>query len=107
METKLKISGNWNDVKAKLKQKNPSLTDADLAFSPGQEEDLVMRLSKKLNKSHDEIVDMIEDLQSKGQEKEGEQREREGGQREQEGSQREREGRQEKESGQKEKSKNY
>jgi uncharacterized protein YjbJ (UPF0337 family) len=97
METKLKIKGNFSDLKAKLKQQNPSLTDTDLSYSAGQEDELVMRLSKKLNKSHDEIVDMIEDLQSKGHEREG----REGGQREREGREKE------KESGQKEKSKNY
>jgi uncharacterized protein YjbJ (UPF0337 family) len=94
METKLKITGNFSELKAKLKQQNPSLTDADLSFSAGQEEELVTRLSKKLNKSHGEIVDMIEDLQSKGHEKQGGQREREGHETE-------------KESGQKEKSKNY
>lgn len=104
METKLKISGNWNELKAKLKEQNPSLTDADLSFSVGQEDELVMRLSKKLNKSHDEIIDMIEDLESKGHEREGEQREREGGQREREGRE---SAETEKESGQREKSKNY
>jgi uncharacterized protein YjbJ (UPF0337 family) len=65
METTLKITGNWNELKTKLKQKYPNLTDADLVFSPGKEDDLLATLSRKLGKTEDEISGIVDDLQSK------------------------------------------
>ena len=65
METKLKITGNWNELKTKLKQKYPNLTDEDLAYSAGKEDELLTRLSKKLGKTQEEVSDVIDDLQSK------------------------------------------
>jgi uncharacterized protein YjbJ (UPF0337 family) len=56
---KLEIKGNWNAVKGKLKQQYAGLTDDDLAYQEGKEEELVGRLQKKLGKSRDEIVRMI------------------------------------------------
>jgi len=35
---KLKMKGNWNEVKGKLKQKYADLTDDDLMFAEGKEE---------------------------------------------------------------------
>lgn len=64
METTLKIRGNFNELKTKLKQKYSNLTDADLTFSQGNEGELVTRLSKKLGKTEDEITDLIDELQS-------------------------------------------
>lgn len=72
METKLKITGNLNELKSKLKQKYPSLTDADLTFSPGKEDELVAHLSKKLDKNQEEVSDIIHELQSKRHESESE-----------------------------------
>jgi len=68
LETKLKITGNWNELKTKLKEKYPNLTDEDLVYSAGKEDELVMRLAKKLSKTQEEINNSIEDLQSKSKE---------------------------------------
>jgi uncharacterized protein YjbJ (UPF0337 family) len=64
METKLKIKGNWNELKAKLQKKYPKLTDSDLVFTKGNEDDLVENISERLGKTEEEVNDIIDDLQS-------------------------------------------
>ena len=59
---KLKIKGNWNEVKGKLKQKYADLTDDDLMFAEGKEEELFGRLQKRLGKSKEEIRQEIEKI---------------------------------------------
>ncbi|HNP07604.1 MAG TPA: CsbD family protein [Cyclobacteriaceae bacterium] len=51
----LELKGNWNEVKGKLKQKYGQLTDDDLNFAEGKEEELIGRIQKKLGKTKDEI----------------------------------------------------
>jgi uncharacterized protein YjbJ (UPF0337 family) len=63
METKFKIKGNWTELKAKLKDMYPKLSDEDLNFKAGKEDELFTRLEKKLGVSRDEIEDTIDDLQ--------------------------------------------
>lgn len=57
---KLTIKGTWNEVKGKMKQKYGQLTDDDLTFAEGKEEELLGRLQKKLGKTKDEIRREIE-----------------------------------------------
>jgi uncharacterized protein YjbJ (UPF0337 family) len=59
---KLTVEGNWNEIKGKLKQKYGDLTDDDLAFAKGKEDELYGRLQKKLGKTKDEIKEEIEKL---------------------------------------------
>ena len=59
---KLQIKGSWNKLKGKLKQQYGNLTDDDLVFSEGKEDELLGRLQKKLGKNKDEIRQMIEKL---------------------------------------------
>jgi uncharacterized protein YjbJ (UPF0337 family) len=56
------IKGNWNELKGKLKQKYVNLTDDDLMFSEGREDEMLGRLQKKLGKSKDEVRRLIADL---------------------------------------------
>lgn len=65
MTTKLKIKGNWDVIKGKLKQKYANLTDDDLLLVEGKEDELLGRLEKKLGKTQDEVSDTIEELQLK------------------------------------------
>jgi uncharacterized protein YjbJ (UPF0337 family) len=58
----LRIQGNWNEKKGKLKREYGQLTDDDLAYSEGKEEELVGRLQRKLGKTKDEVRRMISDL---------------------------------------------
>ena len=59
---KLTIEGNWNEIKGKLKQKYGELTDDDLTFAKGKEDEMYGRLQKKLGKTKDEIRREIENL---------------------------------------------
>lgn len=52
---KLGIKGNWNEIKGKLKQKYADLTDDDLMFAEGKEDELFGRLQKRLGKTKDEL----------------------------------------------------
>jgi len=62
MATKLEVKGNWNEVKGKLKQKYGQLTDDDLAFSEGKEDELLGRLQQKLGKTKEDLRAEIERL---------------------------------------------
>ncbi len=62
METKLNIKGNWDVLKGKLKQKYAKLTDDDLKFVEGKENELLGRLEKKLGQTKEEIRHTIEKL---------------------------------------------
>jgi len=57
---KLTIKGNWNEVKGKLKQRYGQLTDDDLTFEEGKEDELLGRLQQRLGKTKEELRDFIE-----------------------------------------------
>jgi uncharacterized protein YjbJ (UPF0337 family) len=59
---KLEMKGSWNELKGKLKQQYGNLTDDDLVFSEGKEDELLGRLQKKLGKNKEEVQQMIEKL---------------------------------------------
>ena len=59
---KLNLKGSWKEVAGKLKQKYANLTDDDLLFIEGKEEELLGRLQKKLGKSKEEIHNLIQKL---------------------------------------------
>jgi uncharacterized protein YjbJ (UPF0337 family) len=59
---KLQMQGSWNEVKGKLKQQYGTLTDDDLVFAEGKDDELLGRLQKKLGKTKDEVRQMIEKL---------------------------------------------
>ncbi len=61
-DTKLKMKGSWNEIKGKLKQKYADLTDDDLLFEEGKENELLGRLQKKLGKSMDDVKSEINGL---------------------------------------------
>jgi uncharacterized protein YjbJ (UPF0337 family) len=60
--TTLQIKGNWNEIKGKLKQKYAQLTDDDLTFAEGKEEELLGRLQQRLGKSKEEVRREIEEF---------------------------------------------
>ena len=53
--TTLNLKGNWNEIKGKLKQKYGQLTDDDLVFADGKDDELLGRLQKRLGKTKEEI----------------------------------------------------
>jgi len=52
---KLQIKGNWNVLKGKAKQAWADLTDDDLQYVEGQEDELVGRIQKRVGKTREEI----------------------------------------------------
>lgn len=59
---KLEMKGNWNEIKGKLKQKYGDLTDDDLVFAEGKEDELYGRLQKRLGRTKKEIKKEIASL---------------------------------------------
>jgi len=59
---KLQFKGGWNEIKGKLKQKYGQLTDNDLTFAEGKDEELLGRLQTRLGKSKEELRKEIESL---------------------------------------------
>lgn len=59
---KLKLNGNWNETKGKMKQAYGDLTDDDLKREEGKDEELVGRIQKKVGKTKDEVIDWIQNL---------------------------------------------
>ena len=65
MENKLKIKENWSGLKKELKQKYAALSDLDLTYAEGREDELVATISKKIGKTKDEVSNVIQELQTK------------------------------------------
>ncbi len=57
-----KLKGNWNVISGKLKQEYGELTEDDLAYTEGQEEELIGRIQKKTGKAKEEVKKFIDSL---------------------------------------------
>ena len=55
-----KIKGNWNQVKGKLKEEYGELTDSDLTYTEGQEDQLIGNIQEKTGKTKEEIKGVID-----------------------------------------------
>jgi uncharacterized protein YjbJ (UPF0337 family) len=62
MLDKLELKGNWNVLKGKIKQSYADLTDDDLKYVEGKEDELYGRLQKKTGKSRLELIEWINNL---------------------------------------------
>jgi uncharacterized protein YjbJ (UPF0337 family) len=58
----LKLQQPWEMVKEDLKENNIYLTDEDLDYIPGQEDQLLERLEKKMKLSKERIKELIESI---------------------------------------------
>jgi uncharacterized protein YjbJ (UPF0337 family) len=59
---KTEVKGNWNEQKGKLKQKFAVLTDNDLMYEEGKQDEMYGKLQIKLGKSKEEFHKIIEEL---------------------------------------------
>jgi uncharacterized protein YjbJ (UPF0337 family) len=59
---KLQLKGNWNEIKGKLKQKYGQLTDQDLIFAEGKEDELLGRIQKRVGRTKDQLRAEIEEM---------------------------------------------
>jgi uncharacterized protein YjbJ (UPF0337 family) len=58
----LSMKGNWKEVSGKLKQQFANLTDDDLLYKEGKDEELLGRLQQKLGKTKEDVRKLIEKL---------------------------------------------
>ncbi|MFN0254707.1 CsbD family protein [Pedobacter ureilyticus] len=59
---KLELKGKWNELKGKVKQAYADLTDDDLKYEEGKDDELLGRLQQKTGKGRDELVTWIKSL---------------------------------------------
>ena len=57
----LEIKGDWNIIAGKLKQKWAKLTDDDLQFVEGKQEELLGRIQKRTGESREAVEKAIKD----------------------------------------------
>ena len=58
----LKIKGNWNEMKGKIKQTYANVTDDDLLYEEGKEDELYGRLQRRTGKTKEEIKSWVDKL---------------------------------------------
>ncbi|HJS54942.1 MAG TPA: hypothetical protein VJ765_10370 [Chitinophagaceae bacterium] len=54
----------WETVKERMKENDINLTDEDLEYIPGKEEELIQRLERIMNRSRDQVIAYIESISS-------------------------------------------
>jgi uncharacterized protein YjbJ (UPF0337 family) len=57
----LQLKGHWNILKGKLKQQFANLTDDDLQYVEGKEEELIGRIQKRTGKTREELERVLND----------------------------------------------
>jgi hypothetical protein len=62
--TPFKINGDWNLQSARLKTKFPQLTDGDLKFEVGKENEMIRSVEARLHKNREEVISIIEKNES-------------------------------------------
>lgn len=62
MNNLTELKGNWKEIKGKMKQKFGTLTDSDLLFAEGKQDEMLGRLQVKLGRTKAEIHKIIADL---------------------------------------------
>jgi uncharacterized protein YjbJ (UPF0337 family) len=60
--TEDKIKGNWNQLKGKVNQQYAELTDDDLQYQEGKEDELLGEIQKKTGKAKEDIKKYIDEL---------------------------------------------
>jgi uncharacterized protein YjbJ (UPF0337 family) len=59
---KLEFKGTWNEVKGKIKKAYADLTDDDLKYEEGKDDEFLGKLQQKVGKGRDELVKWIKSL---------------------------------------------
>lgn len=57
----LELKGNWNITKGKLKQKFAQLTDDDLQYVEGKENELIGRIQKRTGQTRTQVEELMKD----------------------------------------------
>lgn len=59
---KLTWKGRWNELKGKVKQQYADLTDNDLLYEEGKEDEMLGKLQKATGKTKEEVEDWLNKL---------------------------------------------
>jgi uncharacterized protein YjbJ (UPF0337 family) len=62
MTTPTELTGTWDEIKGKLKQKFALLTDSNTLIAEGKQDELLSRLQIKFGKTREEIQKLIAQL---------------------------------------------
>jgi uncharacterized protein YjbJ (UPF0337 family) len=60
--TDMRFKGNWNEMKGKVKQHWANLTDDDLLYEEGKEDELLGRIQKKTGETKEAVKKWIDKL---------------------------------------------
>lgn len=60
---KFEVTGNRDKQSKKLKKRFPQLTDTDLSFEAGKENEMVKRIRAKLNQTNEEVIFFLKKIQ--------------------------------------------
>jgi uncharacterized protein YjbJ (UPF0337 family) len=58
----LKLRGTWNETKGKIKQAYGNLTDNDLRFEEGKEDELLGKLQRRTGRAKEDLKSWIDNL---------------------------------------------
>ena len=59
---KLELKGKWNELKGEAKQAYGDLSDDDLKYEEGKEDELYGRLQNKTGKTREQVIDWLKSL---------------------------------------------
>ena len=62
MKNLTELTGNWNEMKGKLKQQFAVLTDDDLLLVEGKQDEMIGKIQIKLGKTKAELHKIISEL---------------------------------------------
>lgn len=61
---KLRLESSWDQMLQKVLEAEPQLTAEEIDFIKGEDEELVRKLSQKLNRSYERTIGWVESLSS-------------------------------------------
>lgn len=60
--SEMKWKGRWNEIKGKVKQTYGNLTDDDLIYEEGKEDELVGRIQQKTGQAKEKVENFLNSL---------------------------------------------
>ncbi|KOS08121.1 general stress protein CsbD [Flavobacterium akiainvivens] len=60
MPNSTELKGHWDELKGKLKQKYAELTDDDLKYEEGKDDEMWGRIEQKVGKAKKEILSLFQ-----------------------------------------------
>lgn len=64
--TTIEMRGDWNIAKGKLKQKWAQLTDDDLRYADGKQDELIGRIQKRTGETREAVAQAFKEACSNG-----------------------------------------